>query len=250
MSATLSPVVPHILSNLLAPVTGKTHTAMFTFALNGQAATINWPGMQQAAGAWIPQAACVDNYNSSNAVVFEETSTGYTETIPAGFKRTFQFPAVATPIFTLTAASGAAAGELWLYDWPAFPDSSFNPSSSGGQSAVSIVGQPISVVVGGTEPPPSPVTYLAATGATTITAAGTSQTLFAAGDIITGAYVTNPANATESLFIDPTGGVCTVTPAGTTFEIAPGSSFTLGPAANNVTVNAVTIGHAFSAATF
>ena len=132
---------------------------------------------------------------------------------------------------------------------PAFPDSEINESVASG-AAVTITGQQIEVTLSGNLPPPTPVTYAAVTTSTTIAAGGTSQDVFAVGDITTGAYVTNPPGATESLFINPTGGTCGVTASGATFEIQPGGTFTMGPATNKVTVNAATTGHVFSAARF
>lgn len=234
------------LFNLLVPKSGKTHAALFSIALGGgNSAMINWAGQQQALGSWIPQAMRVDNLTSSNEVTITEQSTGWSEVVPAGYQRTMQFPSVENPIFVLS-CTGAVSVQFWLFDWPAFPDTSFNPSAAGGQSAVTIVGQPIAVVLQGTDLPPAPVTYIASSVGTTIAAGGTAQTLFAAGEVKTEGIITNPANATESLFVDPVA-AATTTPAGTTFELQPGQSFTVGPAAGAVTVNAVTTGHAFSA---
>lgn len=83
---------------------------------------------------------------------------------------------------------------------------------------------------------------------TTITLGGTSQTLFAAGTILNGAFLTNPATATEVLCIDPTGAAATTTAAGSTFCLGFGQSFTIPVGwTNAVTVNAATTSHAFSA---
>lgn len=85
-------------------------------------------------------------------------------------------------------------------------------------------------------------------GTTTITTGGTSQTLFTAATIVSGAFVTNPSTATEALCVDPTGAAATTTEAGSTFCLQKGQTFTV-PAgwATAVTVNAVTTSHAFSA---
>lgn len=84
-------------------------------------------------------------------------------------------------------------------------------------------------------------------GTTTITTGGTSQTVFAAGTLIRGGYITNPSTATENLYVDPTGAAATTTEAGSSFALLAGQTFLLGPTANAVTVNAATTGHAFSA---
>jgi hypothetical protein len=83
-----------------------------------------------------------------------------------------------------------------------------------------------------------------------IVAGGTAQVVFAAGSIATGAFITNPSGASESLFVDPvnaaqvsiTGGTY-----GTTTELKPGYSYLCKPSSKAVSVNAATTGHAFIA---
>jgi hypothetical protein len=90
-------------------------------------------------------------------------------------------------------------------------------------------------------------TMVAAT-TTAITTGGTSQTLFTAGTVSNGGFVTNPTTATEVLCVNPVGTAATVTASGATFCLAAGQTFTLPSGITNaVTVNAATTAHAFSA---
>lgn len=248
MSANVSTPEPHFLNNLLAPASGRTHAVKFNITVNGGTASLNWPDLQQSVGAWIPQAMRIDNLASANSVLVSETSTGWSELVQAGFVRTVQFPAVKDPIFTVAGVGGAATVVLWLYDWPAFPDSSFNPATAAGQFSVSIIGQPITVIIQGTMPPPAPVSYIQASGGFTITVGGTSQACFAPGEIVTQGVITNPFSATESLWVTAVGNAVIGGGApGTTEELIPGQSITFGPAAGAINVNATTAGHAFVA---
>jgi hypothetical protein len=94
-----------------------------------------------------------------------------------------------------------------------------------------------------------PVTISAA-GNTTITLGGTSQTLFAAGSIATGAWITNPSTATESLCVNVAGGAATTTASGAIFCLIAGQTLTLPKVVNAITVTAVTTSHVFSAVSY
>lgn len=100
-------------------------------------------------------------------------------------------------------------------------------------------------------PPPGPSSVVSTivVGATTsITTGGTSQTLFTAGTVTNGGFVTNPATATEVLCVNPVGTAATVTASAATFCLAAGQTFVLPIGQTNaVTVNATTTAHAFSA---
>lgn len=79
---------------------------------------------------------------------------------------------------------------------------------------------------------------------------GTAVAAFAAGTIAHGAYVTNPPDATEDLFLDMVNSPLLASPgaSGTTTRLAPGQSWTApGPLTTAVMVNAATSGHAFTA---
>ncbi len=75
---------------------------------------------------------------------------------------------------------------------------------------------------------------------------GTAVIVFAHASA--GAYITNPNNATESLFVDPVHVAVTASPGvfGTTTELVAGQSYAPPPGAR-VSVNASTSGHVFVA---
>jgi hypothetical protein len=235
------------LVNLLAPASGTTHACKFTVTLAGAAASINWPGLFQAIGVWVPQSMMVDNTAGTAVVTVKETTYGWTRSVQAGQLRVFQFPAVGSPIFVFS-STGNVSPVVSMFDWPAFPDADINLLLASG-TPVSITGQPVSVSLSGTMAPSAPITYATA-ASTTIATGGTSQTVFTAGTLTNGGWITNPASAAESLYFDPTGAACLTTPSGTTFELKAGQTATLGAALNAVTVNAVTLGHVFSAVRF
>lgn len=96
----------------------------------------------------------------------------------------------------------------------------------------------------------APAATMVAATTTTITTGGTSQTLFTAGTVTNGGFVTNPAAASggEVLCVNPVGTAATVTASGATFCLAAGQTFAIPAGITNaVTVNATTTGHAFSA---
>jgi hypothetical protein len=79
---------------------------------------------------------------------------------------------------------------------------------------------------------------------------GTAVPVFNALSLNIGGIVTNPIEATESLFIDIVNTPGTVAPGanGTTFELVPGQPFIVPPNISTaVEVNAVTSGHSFTA---
>lgn len=108
---------------------------------------------------------------------------------------------------------------------------------------------PVSLSVWSVE---SPLTTRSAKGgsATRITNGGTAVVVFASGSIATGAFITNPDSATESLFVDFCNVPGTTTPGanGTTCELVAGSSLAI-PAklTTSVQANAITNGHTFVA---
>lgn len=77
----------------------------------------------------------------------------------------------------------------------------------------------------------------------TVTTGGTAVNAIIAAN---GGIITNPANASESLWVDPINAAGTAAPGtnGTTFEVPPGQSFSCFP--GNTSVNAVSSNHTFT----
>lgn len=94
----------------------------------------------------------------------------------------------------------------------------------------------------------------ASSGATTITAGGTAQSLFSAGSVTHGCYIVNPQSSTEQgipaaeiLYVDFTGASAS-SGSGTSLPVYPGVSFPCPTAlATSVSVVAATTNHAFKA---
>ena len=81
-----------------------------------------------------------------------------------------------------------------------------------------------------------------------IAVGATSQV--AVGPNPNGGFITNPAGATESLFVNPVAAAL-LTAGGTTFELRPGQSWDIIPGQTTATnVNAVTTGHVFSVVSY
>ena len=97
---------------------------------------------------------------------------------------------------------------------------------------------------------PHPISGPTAAATFTVAAGGTPVVVFPARSIINGAVITNPYSASESLFVDPVNLAGTTAPgtAGTTTELKAGDSFGVpGGSASDVSVNAATTGHVFTA---
>lgn len=76
-----------------------------------------------------------------------------------------------------------------------------------------------------------------------VTVAGTA--VIPVPDAPNGGFITNPANAPGSLFVDPVGSAAT-TVGGTTFELAPGQDWTIIPGqTTNTSVNSSFNNHVF-----
>lgn len=82
-------------------------------------------------------------------------------------------------------------------------------------------------------------------GTNSVVAAG-GTAVQAAPANVNGGFITNPASATETLFVDPVG-AAGLAASGTTFGLAPGQSWSLIPGQTTpTTVNAASDGHEFS----
>lgn len=93
----------------------------------------------------------------------------------------------------------------------------------------------------------TPVTPVAGTNSV-VTTGGTA--VVAAPAAPNGGFITNPASATEYLFVDPVGAAALVA-QGTTFGLAPGQNWDLIPGQTTPTsVNAASDGHVFSVVVF
>lgn len=224
------------LGNFLAPANGVTHGALFTVTSNNATVQLNMISLQASLGyEFVPQAMTVDNSGGSFPIVVGEITAGWVETIAAGVKRTFQFPAVGDAQFTFLSNGGSSTFKVFLFDFPAFPDSNTGVVS-GSVNAV-ITGQPIAVQV-----QTGTLTYTNAdhTGALT---ANVAANLFNAASITTGAVIKCPAFQpggttpnTFNLWVNLVGATATESEGDGVIVLQPGQAVAIGPTASRVSV--------------
>lgn len=217
------------LGNLLAPADGVTHAAIFSATMNNSSVSISMPSLFSYLGwNFQPQAMTIDNLGGGSSVVVKGTYSQFTEIVPAGIKRTFQFPSVADEIFTYT-STGAVTCQVLLYDFPAFPDTNnSSPPGIGGPLDVTILGQPVLVEE-------QAVNLIYGAAANTTFAAGATGNVFNASTITNGCVIKNPSSNTGQFLVDPTGSaIGGTTEGGTVFGIDPGASVSFGPSAQAI----------------
>jgi len=91
---------------------------------------------------------------------------------------------------------------------------------------------------------PSAVNYVPL-DITQVTTGGSAVNAWAAGHRLGGGWIVNPSTATAPLCINEVG-TATTTAQGNTTCIAPGTSYTLSPSANALSVNSTDGPHPFS----
>jgi hypothetical protein len=185
------------------------------------------------------QTVVVRNFQNPNALSIIVDGTGQIIDVPALSDAVLPVLAARLPKFKCVTVSGPQIQTLWLN----VPLPSVIVYASGGQS-VTVTG---TVEVAGSVQT-SPVLATASAGfAHSIATGGTAQNAFLG--ITTGAFITNPTNATESLFVDMVNAAGVVAPGanGTTVELVPGQSQAFPALVTSISVNAVTTGHAFTA---
>lgn len=236
MSGTSSPQVYPLL-NLLAPAGGTTRGVKITVTLAGSDVSINWTGLFQTTGVWLPQSMTVDNTASATDVTVQEQQWGWTRIIPGGVLQTFNFPAVQTPQFVFS-APGNAAPIVSFFDFPSFPDATINATNYSGAHVI-IDGQPISVSLTGQLPQAHTVVAQAG-NASAIVTGGVQVAAISVASVSGGGFITNPNGAPGSLFVNLTGGTCGTVAGGSVVELVPGQTLIIPPGLNNaVTANAL-----------
>lgn len=239
------------LANLTAPASGVTHGGKWEIGLiGGQTAILNMLSQQEFLGPFLGQSMQVDNTGNATDLIITERTYGWVRTVPAGGLQTFQYPAVQNQFFSFT-SSGNITAIISIFDWPAFPD---DAGSIGTAASVTIAGQPIHVDI---DNQPIAVTTTVSSGTSAaganhaVATGGTAVTVFT-NPAHTGSFITNPNNATESLFVDPVNVPANAAPGanGTTIELVAGQSISFPAFTGVVRANAVTNGHAFTAVSY
>jgi hypothetical protein len=187
------------------------------------------------------QTVCVDNFANADDVLISVPGTGYTINVPAHSQGVFPIVAPIRPKITVTTAGTALVKCVWLNvplpaaEWSDAINQLVEEFTFSASGALTVTGPRMTAAAG---------------DAHTITTGGTAVTVFAAGEIPNGAIVWNPIGASETLYIDLVHPAQTASPGtnGTTFEIAPGTKFTIpGSMTGSVSLNAATSAHAFAA---
>lgn len=173
------------------------------------------------------QAVYIDNSANNSPVTLANQNAPYQNvTIKAGAQGTFTLITAIRPVFSATTAGSCIVPMIFCNVplpegiWP-----------SGSLASAAIV-------------PKGPAVFTVAVGGTAVEPFGAGVTFGAGG------YITNPLEATESLYVDPVNTAGTVAPGtgGTTSELTAGASYPI-PAGvtGTISVNAATTGHAFTA---
>lgn len=146
MSTTTSLNGPFELSNLTAPASGVTKALIFTVntPAGGGTTTVSLANYTQQLGSFRPQAMTIDNTKNNAPVTVYEQSIGWQRIVNAGQFLTFNYPAVEFPIFNVTATVGQTVA-ITLYDYPTFPESSFNYSVGQAAQNVTVTNTPLPV---------------------------------------------------------------------------------------------------------
>jgi hypothetical protein len=238
MSATLNEQIS--IGNALVPPEGPVvMPALLDFSTAG-AVLVDFTLAQMQKRITAIQTVVVRNFQNPNALSIIVDGTGQVIDVPALSDAVLPVLAARLPKFKCVTVSGPQIQTLWLN----VPLPSVIVYASGGQS-VTVTG---TVDVSGSSVYVSPLAATASAGAAhSIATGGTAQNAFLG--ITTGAFITNPLNATESLFVDMVNVAGTVAPGthGTTVELVPGQSQAFPALVTSISVNAVTSGHVFTA---
>lgn len=189
----------------------------------------------------VVQTLWIDNFANDEPVLVSVDNTGQTIEVPASSQGSFPVIAAIRPKITVASAGTALVKTLWL-NVP-LPGVVWYAS---GATTVTLGG--VGIRDNSLEVLP-PLATAAAGAATVVTTGGTAVTVFPASTIIQQGLITNPFDATESLFVDIVNAPGTTAPGtnGTTFELTAGATFVVPPITNLVRANAATSGHVFTA---
>lgn len=213
-NALIPPEGPKALGFKLDFIDFQTNVIDFTYAYGQRIITIL-------------QSVYVDNsLNTAPVTVTCENAPFWSVTLEAGWQGTFAVVAPVRPKFQVSTTGSCIVNMIWM-NVP-IPENTW-PTGAAASSGSAPVGA----------------------GTITVPTGGTAVTPFGAAFVFSnGGFISNPAEATENLFVDPvnTAGVTAPGTGGTTSEIFPGGSYTIPPGVKaTVSVNAVTSGHAFTA---
>lgn len=180
------------------------------------------------------QSVWVDNSLNTAQLVFTVEGTGEVLKVPPGSQGSF--PIISAIRGKITVATTTAIATKAIFLNVPLPQSVWATAGENflyRDGALEVIGPVSTPVAGNTE----------------IVNGGTVVTVFPANSIEQVGLITNPAGASESLFVDVVNNADTLSPGafGTTFEVPAGRTFRAPPSTIAVTANAITSGHTFVA---
>jgi hypothetical protein len=223
-----------------------------TTGSNGQPIGVDFTVATLRGAMTVVQTLWADNTANSAPLVVNVSGTGQQITIPPGIEGTFPIFAASKPTLTFNTSTSIIIPCI-IANMP-MPVGTWGTAGGGGPQSVVVVNTPLDVQGAGGAPlevklNAGSVSAIAGAAFSVVTG-GTAVAAFTPSMLLLGGVITNPQNATESLFVDAVNTPGTVAPGanGTTTELLAGQSFRVpGGLSGAVQVNAVTSGHAFTA---
>lgn len=148
MSGNVSSGQTFELSNLTAPASGKTRAIRYVMTTpgGGGTVTLDMASQVQVIGTFRAQSLTIDNKANAVPVTLSETGFGWSVAINPGETRTFNFPAVQYPVFTVNATASLIV-DLSLFDFPSFALSTTNTAIPGSVANVNVSNTPLPVAL-------------------------------------------------------------------------------------------------------
>lgn len=131
-------------TNYLVPSSGGTHCLPVTAAWGTQPALLDWRQFSESSFPFQPQGVFIDNTQNANPLTVQILPIGWNIVCPAGAQLMTPFPAPAAQTAQISSSGGGGIATLMFVDFPVLPF--LTSAASAGGLAVSIVGQPISVL--------------------------------------------------------------------------------------------------------
>ena len=177
------------------------------------------------------QAIVVRNWNNPQVLTIQVQGTNQLLDVPPYADAVLQVLSTNRAKFVISSTGGVVV-PAWFVNVPMNPVIIYSPN---GGAPVIITGT-INVVT----PPVAPIAPLA----TSVAIGGTAVTAFT--NTTAPVRILNPQGATEPLFVNIESAAATAE-TGSTIQLQPGQGITFPPLTGNVSVNAATSGHVFTA---
>lgn len=130
-------------TNYLVPSSGGTHCVPVSGNWTATPQVLDWRQFSESSFAFQPQGVFVDNTQNPNPLLITILPLGWNITVPALSQLMTPFPAPAAQTAQVSSSGGGGFATLMFVDFPVLP---FASSASAGGTAVTIAGQPITVL--------------------------------------------------------------------------------------------------------